>query len=425
MNIAIGKFGRSLFFDKEYLKTLNGDLAPMITYRILAKKYPQHKFYLICASDLYKSAKTERLRKQNDIPDNIINVFLEAKRMNSEAPIWERLVTYIKEQNITFDYGIFFQGPDFPMSIPVQGIKCLEIQKNYCAPMINVIDNFKFPYIIVNEDPRYVPICTMDLTNDESCVLSMINGKYPVQRIVSYDDINIKREHTLEYIYNGIERISLYNLKKYDFRNYKDFVIPDNRFTFAKINNHYCKKDKIFIACNYSDNKFKEVKNFVLDTFPDTIVYGKGYPEDKIKGIEKNFVNKPMSQLQDKLWNSKYTFIPSFLKNLPQFVTIKFWEMCTYGILSFVNKNGYDVDKLQPIPDFFRVESAKEFKEKIDLLENDSNLYQKYLNEIYDLLNDSYFNGKFIEDIFKPIFETKDLSLLNGESFKDNFRSII
>lgn len=425
MKIAIGKFGRSLFFDKEYLKTLNGDLAPMITYRILAKKYPQHTFYLIGASDLYKSAKNDHLRKQNDIPSNIVDVFQEAKRMNLDAPIYERLVTYIRDKNITFDYGIFFQGPDFPISIPVQGIKCLEIQKNYCATLINVIDNFKFPYIIVNEDPRYVPICTMDLVNDESCVLSMIDGQFPVKRIVTYDDVKSRRDHVLDYVYTGIERISIYNLKKHDFRNHQDFVISDNKLAFAKVSNHYCKKDKIFMACNYSDNKFKEVKKFVLDTFPDTIVYGKGYPENKIKGIEHNFVNKPMSQLQDKLWNSKYTFIPSFLKDLPQFVTIKFWEMCTYGILSFVNKNGYDIDCLQPIPDFFRVESPQEFKEKIDLLENDSDLYQKYINQIYDLLDDSYFDGRFIENVFKPIFETEDLVSINGQTFKDNFSSII
>ena len=61
MNILIGKFGRSIFFDKKSWSIYAGDDEAPILYTELAKRYPQHTFYLIGKSDIYKIKR--RLKK--------------------------------------------------------------------------------------------------------------------------------------------------------------------------------------------------------------------------------------------------------------------------------------------------------------------------------------------------------------------------
>ena len=52
MNIAIGKIGRSSYFDKNNWSIYAGDDSPYIIYTTLAKAFPQHNFYMIGGNDL-------------------------------------------------------------------------------------------------------------------------------------------------------------------------------------------------------------------------------------------------------------------------------------------------------------------------------------------------------------------------------------
>lgn len=453
MNIAIGKISKSVIFDKEYRKTGKGDLAPMACFLALARKYPQHKFYVIASSDLHSSAKDEETRKLNEIPDNIIDLgynikqrFMSSKKASKQVGgfgsfmtkkdneskfdyLCEYTVDEIKKLGIKFDYGIFFLGPDCTTSTPFcynegvylktgqkQFLKNLEMTAKYSAPIIHTINTFKFPYIFVNEDPRYVPMAIKDILNDEACFLSHISKDCKVKRVLGYYDESLKprREHIEHYLYSGIERTSLMFLKKYDFRNKDDFAVESK---------HYKKDGFIFIACNESPNRFNNIKNWILDKYPNVPIYGK-WTADAIKGYEDRFINKPMAYLQDELWRAKYTYIPGFYDRMTNFVTIKIWEMCIYGILPFFDKSKYDTDKCVPILDFLRCSSPDEMKEKIDTLEKDPALYQKYLNDIYELINDDYFNGEFNCKVFAPIF-TKDPSTITFEDWKENVAKLL
>ncbi len=428
MKIAIGKFGRSLFFDKEYRKAGKGDLAPMASYITLARKHPESTFYLIGASDLYKTAKTPELRQKNEIPDNIVDLFAEAKKIDTSYKhqlVCESLVKVIQDNDIKFDYGIFFQGPDFKINTHYirrdeeRMYNPLGIAEHYCGTICHVINSIDFPFIIVNEDPRYVPFHTADMFRDETCVLSHLNAKTPVERYVKYFEYPpTMRPHTIDYIYSGIERTSLLFLKKHDYRNWKNFQITGEDGETKT----YAKDGFIFVACNESPNRFKNIKNFILDMYPDVPIYG-NWKEETIKGYEDRFVQKSMAYLQDDLWRSKYTYIPGFFDKMTNFVTIKVWEMCIYGIMPFFDKTKYDSDNLLPIPDFFRVSSPQEMKEKIELLESDEALYTKYLNELYDLVEDRYFNGDFIDQVFKPIFDKNGVGVTE-EDFVNNAKAI-
>ena len=85
--------------------------------------------------------------------------------------------------------------------------------------------------------------------------------------------------------------------------------------------------------------------------------------------------------------------------------TQKFWKMLYYGIIPFVDKNSYDTDKILPLPEFFRVESPEEMWQKINKLYNDKEKYAQCLNYFYSLLEDKYFNGEYIGEIFNPIIK--------------------
>ena len=448
MNIAIGKISKSVRFDKEYRKTGKGDLAPMACFLSLARKYPQHNFYVIASSDLYMSAKDQVTRELNEIPENIIDLGYNIRQkfksgqekqigfnsfIKKENKKYEYLckctVDEIKNLGIKFDYGIFFLGPDCTTATPFcynvgvyektrkkQFLKNLEMTSNYSAPIIHAINTFGFPYIFVNEDPRYAPMVIKDILNNETCFLSHLTKDYTVKRVNGYYDKSLepRRNHIEHFIYSGIERTSLMFLKKYDFRNKNDFVVN---------NKHYKKDGFIFVACNESPSRFNNIKSWILDMFPSVTVYGR-WSEDTIKGYENRFVNKPMAYLQDEMWKAKYTYIPGFFDKMTNFVTIKIWEMCIYGILPFFDKSKYDTDKCVPIPDFLRCATPAEMKEKIDTLEENPELYQKYLNDIYKVINDDYFNGKFNCKIFDPIF-TKDPSKITLEDWEENAKKLL
>lgn len=422
MNVAIGKFGRSLFFNKEYRKTGKGDLAPMASYITLAKNYPEHTFYMIGGSDLYKSEKNPNFRKDNEVPDNIVDLYREAKLSMKDTGMLlsDSLLKVIKDRNITFDYGIFFQGPAFATSthncLKPNGEpkKILEAIENYSEPLVVAINECKFPWILVNEDPRYVPLSTKDILNDETCILSHLNKSFTRQRCKGYGELSKEsRDYNQSFIYSGIERTSLLFLKKYDFRNYKDFEVEGK---------HHTKDGFLFMACNESPNRFKNVQDWILDKYDNVKIYG-NWNASTIENYKDRFEAKPMAYLQEDMWRAKYTYIPGFFDKMTNFVTIKIWEMMIYGIIPFFDKNKYDTDNLLPIPEFLRCENPDDMKAKIDMLENDQELYQKTLNDLYDLVDDKYFNGEFITDIFSPIFN-KDVNLLTKEDFKENANKI-
>ena len=86
------------------------------------------------------------------------------------------------------------------------------------------INEFKFPWILVNEDPRYVPVSTKDIINDEICILSHLNKSIDKPRYKGYGELSKEdRDYVQNFIYAGIERTSLLFLKKY-FQSKKQLI---------------------------------------------------------------------------------------------------------------------------------------------------------------------------------------------------------
>lgn len=443
MNIAVGKICKSLQFHKEYRNTGHGDLCPMASIITLCRKHPNDKFYLIGRSDLFKSAKTEDLRKYNEIPDNLIDLEMEArnryKAKKDKTPVTgfnftkktyvdrenvcEYLVDLIKEKNIKFDYGIIYYGPDCGMGTPYTYSattwkkdktkklnKLLSMAINSASPIVHTINTFKIPHICVCEDPRYVPFNMKDMIYGETCTLSHLNGEYTTKRLKGYFDDSLEElDFTQRYIYSGIERISLLFLKKYDFRNRDGFEIDGKK---------YKKNGFFFVACNESPSRFKNIKNWVLDNFNNVPIYGK-WSDETIGEYKSRFIDKPMAFLQDEMWRAKYTYVPGFFDKMTNFVTIKIWEMCIYGILPFFDKTKYDSDQCCPVPDYLRCSTPQEMKEKIEYLEANPEEYFNLLDRLYDIVSEDYFNGDFIDKVYAPIFNSNDPSKLTYEDWKE------
>lgn len=426
MNIAIGKFGRSCFFDKSRWSIYAGDDSPYIFYTTLAKRFPEHKFYFIGGNDINKCREKEQPPKQVGfggfintrkivenpnvtVPPNIIDLYHPAADM-AKAEKMEKhdaLVKIMERDGIKIDFGIFLQGPDQSTTMNNKGIVCktdfnrlatpMQMATNYSAPIVHCLNYFGFPWVSVNEDPRYVPINTRDIYNNELEILSQINKTCRVERCKGYfEDSKIFLQHDLKYRYAGIEKMFLADKKKVDFSD------PDNIVVGDKV---YQKKNDFIMTLNGSPDRFDYLKRWVLDIAKDQVIYGK-WPEETIKGYEKNFECKGIVEIEDQMWESKFTYVPCFERRLTNFVTQKVWKMIYYGIIPFWDKYSYDTDGYyKDMPDYFKVSSPKEMWDKIKYLNEHPDEYKKYLKQYYDLLEDKYFNGDFIVETFKPYFE--------------------
>ena len=412
MNIAIGKIGRSCYFNKKRWSIHAGDDTPLILYRTLCEAYPQHTFYMIGPND-YQRCLSEGL---DPMPKNFVDWFGEFKkskgdewrRLADEQYVWKHLIKYSIDHKLKIDFGILLQGPDFSASLAHAGIakvndpdhevKVMCAASNYVAPIIGMLNFFKFPWIDVNEDMRYIPLSIRDILNDEICILSQSNAKKVVKRITGYNEKSkVYRAHELIYKYAGMERMFLADYKKVDFSD------PDHIDVNGEI---YQKKDKFIIAVNGGGNRLSILEKWILDKNPTQVIYGKFSDEDCAKhpGV---FVPNKSADMEPLMSQAKYTFIPSFFKSklTANFVTQKVWKMMYYGIIPFFDKNGYDTDHYLEVPDFCRVETPEEMWKKIDALEKNPDAYRKLLRKIYSLLDDKYFNGGFIKETFGPYID--------------------
>lgn len=406
MKIAIGKIGKAISFNPKRWVVTNGDDVPLMLYDFLCKSYPQHEFYMIGGSDLTKCVEKGIYVK----PDNMFDLYDLAKKALKADP--ERhpkeypgskmqchyLVDILDEKDIHFDFGLFIQGPDTSPCIPGMGIytkdgthhvKPFTMAQNYVAPIFISMNREKVPYVIINEDVRYIPCVSRDIIegHDEICYLSQINCDKKYNRIKGYgEDSKIVRPVIQKFRYAAVETFPLLKEKKYDFTN------PDH----IDIDGTIYKKDLGFImAQSGGGDRLALIEKWILAGNPKQIIYGLWDEEAQAKH-PGTFVNKMSSEMEDVFWRSKYSFILPFRKNVPNFVTRKPWTLMRFGIIPFMDKNGYDTDHLIDFPDICRVSSPEEMWERIALLEKDKELYKKTLKQIYDLLKDKYFNGQHI-----------------------------
>jgi len=439
MNIAIGKLGRSMYFDKEKWSIYAGDDSPKIIYFQIAKSHPNDKFYIIGMSDFaeYKKKNAQKIFGKEQIPDNIIDIVPDVREMagpqrwreSSEIFLstnalfhaeghdrWRLFDEYFEKTGLKFDLGIFMQGPDGATSVGGMHIISdktgkenwpMQMMALYAGPIIQNLNKQGYPWYVINEDPRYLPSKHKDIFNQEVCCISQINDdkKYGVTRLES-SYTSSRKMHIVKYVYGKTERMFMADLKKVDFSNPDNIVASIPNPTTKKLEQHtFQKRHKFLLALNGGYDRLEFVEKWVLNYAPETKIYGKWSEEEK-KNHPGTFIEKGIVEMQDIMWESMFTFVTGIDKHITNFVTQKPWKMIYYGIIPFWDKKAYDTDNLlSEIPDYVKVSSPEEMWEKIDHLFNNRDEYVKLLNEFYALLKPEYFNGELIDSVFNPIIE--------------------
>lgn len=408
MNILIGKSGRSIFFDEDSWSIYAGDDEAPILYTELARRYPQHTFYLIGKSDIPKLRR--KIKKETNhsfsffddpdeasktfedyVPSNIVYLLEDFKNSGfSDEHVY--LEDLIFKKSLKFDAGIMIVGPTPQIGIPGKGIQkldgqpgiVLEMFQKYYAPVMHVLNITGTPYFNIVTDPRYVPYRARDIFNDERFILSQINTEFHGRkRISGYGELSAPQNLRLvsqKYEYAGVETIFMMRLKKVDFTQME----KPNQFIMA-----------LNSAGPQSDRQ-RIIKDWLLrDSSKQVKIYGKWEPEFISQFPDGVFEEKAIRDIEPEFWNSRYTLIPPFSLNQSNFVTQKFWKMIYYGIIPFFHPQ-YDTDRLFNIPDFLRVSNPKQMWDRIDHLQNNENDYRRLLKLIYNMLDDKYFSGEFM-----------------------------
>ena len=433
MNILIGKIGKTIKFKNLHINT--GDDSSMILFSTMARMLPEHNFYFCGPNDLTKLTNKEynyifpnnnvfslycncdEVNKKSGITvDDLMKIHegkntadRELTREDYEGDVlfWDSLVEKVIASGIKFDFALLFTGyvgyhcmnltcrrPDGKFYTPLNAFK------RYTGPYIHLINTFNIPLYTIAEDPRYITINTEELFVRERLILTQMSDcTVPVAQkyITSYADHTRIEKTPLPCTYAGVEKIFLMGINK----NWKD-SIDVNR----KINN--TKNPKCIVISNGHGTKalnsgwtekdgrlpgyLEYIVNGMANTkYSNTHVYGM-WSDETLEKYPNIFQDKKMIDIADEIADAKYSLVYSIV---PNFITIKPYEMITQGLIPFIHPD-YDSNRLLGLPEYCYVTSPEDMVNKMTELDSDNDKYIKLLNECFDCIKPEYLDGSYL-----------------------------
>jgi len=414
LNVVFGKYGKSLLFSQSSWGIVGGDQEGPALLSTLAQMNPNINFYILGRSDWNKLP--EALKQKINVNNNIIDMWENWTRDKAVEYDWP--LKYMEEHNIKFDYGIFISGlvgncnmPDSVLRLDGTGevAKAIEMTQKYTGPIIKFINATNIPYSELGEDPRYFPCKARDLF-------------YPPKYIMSTRDVpkHFKVRYVKEYL---SERV---------YEEYMPIVFRDiNKMFLASEPDRRLKEpgkrtNLISVYANHTAvegnrrQKFPKIKEYVLDNFEGSTLYGKWdfdykYVKDDIIHYKDRIFNTPMIDLGEQMLNTKYTFM---ITANPYWPSSKYYKHLLFGIIPFFHP--FAQSEYTPNPDFLNIKSAKEFKEKIEYLESDEKRYLDLWYECQSVFKDEHFSGHHFNNIIlKEIKENCDTRGVNLDEIKE------
>lgn len=361
------KIGKAIKFDSSKWGSIGGDNeAPNLILK-LAENNPNDTFILISSNDFDKV----NFKK----PKNIIN------GLKDLGPL--------KNMHDSF-FTVSLKDKDISGAIVVLGPTCrknleywprLGFAKSYCAPIIHYLNNSNVPWVGICNDPRYYLKDVRDLIKAPIKYLSQYNETF-VKKVfpeLPPKDDNDLIEQTINCEYSGVEKIMLFDTtinQNFDDKN-NDFVIVLNE------------------GKNGVKSRYPELKKYVLDNFENVSIYGEWYSDEATK--DSRFKGpKPFVEIKEITRKSKYSFI---IPISPGWVTSKYIEMISNGIIPFFHPD-YDSQLNLDIPDFLRIKSPEDLKNKIDQITSNNNLYLDIIKLLQDkFISKDDISGKKISEI--------------------------
>lgn len=410
MNIGFGKFGKSIKFNYKRWGLHGGDAAPSILLSTLSQKFPKDKFFVLGRSDL--SSMDPLMFKEYFPNNNVINLWEDYDSISEDITTptsgkvkdFKFLDKWLTLHNVKLDVCLFFSGPATNMSISGMFNKLnkdgtvsddpyiiLAMGSNYCAPLNYLLNVRKdLPFINICEDPRYFPLMAQDLFRRANKTLGQYNGTRTKFHFTDWDHSHTKSEEEVSYAMT--ETIFAISDTPYDI----DELYKKKMSKQSKIMNIYMNQG---LGSGGLD-RGPIIKEWILDVFNQDIkIHGKwAEPWESMP----NFTPTAMQDLVSEMEHTKYTLIIPIKK---EWATSKFWKMLHFGILPFMHPE-YDTQHNIPVNDFLRVKTPEELREKIQLLEDNPELYKKYFYETMDMLKTDVYSGKkLITNIYESIYE--------------------
>jgi hypothetical protein len=363
------------------------DLAA-IFFRSLVKLYPEHNFYLMGSNDIATA----------NMPNNLTDIYTPIKSLAKRTGKvkYKAGVDYCKENNLHFDKAIVWYGPSLTVAqydddyLTCDGTvrRPLESQKAR-SDGLALATQLHIPTYYVLNDARQFSTFPLDV-DEPAMVISQMNGIIKSRAYLKNDKLNTYMRE-MKVTYKPIEILWLLSKNKVDWRDHKktkEFVLTVNGFPY----------------------RLKYIKKWLFSHWPDLEVYGKWTSPKSLwesiekQGFTKNFVFKPMSTIEDEMYDTRYTLVIPLSKDYPNFVTQKVISMVYYGIIPFWCVYDYDKENLyKDFPEYIKVKTPEEFYNKIQELNSNEELYTKIKNQLYDLLLDKYFTIDFVREIFDDV----------------------
>ena len=413
-NVLIGKFGKHISFDPSKWGMVGGDSESAILISCMAQCYPNVNFYIASRNDFDKiNSHTKNVINKNS---NLFNIW---ERYDSQVDNQSWIEKYVESNNIKLDFGLFYGGPSSGCTIPDSMYLITEPDKT-ATPMssskrsVGIITKFLndtgLSYVEIGEDPRYLPVQAKDLFNRSKKVLCVKN------------DMSFSIEHIKEYL--SREMINT-EIPCSDVGHSYMFLMNEDKNDLLKEPGDRKTRINVAMHCTASQDgsvdKWNLVKNFILDPFPETFIYGK-WDEKIIAGQHQNqFKEIPMTDLHDVMYDTKYTLAIGGSKTWG--TQSKFWKMLMFGIIPFLDP---DNENIFGAPEFIETESAEDFIKKISFLENNHEEYVKLWYECQELIqsNDLWNGSRFFDNLEREILNVFGIKLERKETIDYKSSSI-
>ena len=248
---------------------------------------------------------------------------------------------------------------------------------------------FKLPSYYIINDPRQINTLPRDII-PATKIISQMNSVDKSKAYINKADQEI-RETPIEY--RPIEKLWLMSKVKKDWRNFD-------------------KHTQLIFTVNGDIHKLKYLQKWLFPYNNEAIVYGRWTNSkdlaDKIEeyGLTDRFKNVPMTKMEDKMFDTRYTLVIPPSHKFNKFVSQKVYSMIYYGIIPFWCKYDYDSDNLyNELPDYIKISSPEEFYYKINELDHNNVLYYNIKQQLYNCLEDYLFTDEFVKKIFNDILE--------------------
>lgn len=400
-NIVIGRTGLTIKFKGIKIGTQTACDTDMMVYSMLSQMNPDFNFYFIGPTDLHKLTEEE----YNEIfpYHNVFSAWTNDIRKSKD---FNKIIKYFEDNNIKIDFALINTGgssqaciPDFYPKKDGSKRSLLLSQLYYMAPYVYTLNKLGCPVYCMADDARNVLLNFRDLYNRERKVFTQANYKLKtITHITSETDFTLKTD-LIDCIYAHIERIDLIGMPD----NWKDRIdinrkLKSNKENHLLVISHGNGCKKINSNLTIKNLRFQGYKEYIIDNFKDTIynkskIYGK-WTEDIYEQYPNNFEDKPMIELNDILKDARYSLVYS---QIPNFVTVKPWEMIANGIIPFIHPD-YDPEHILELPEYVYLKNPDDLKNKIIELDNDDKLYLNILNKCLDCITKEDRDGTYINN---------------------------